>query len=175
MPANEVLAHCASQLARSSVSRSTNSLPILWLHCPSGANHVTRMYYFVVEWVTRRSQPRSKPSRSFSSCQMQLGLVKGEMLALLTCTCMRVGKSRPPQARRQGGFEGFTRTPLLAPKRFYIHCYSTFKCPTGPLVVSLLLRITTVQASLVAAMRVCSQRTNTERARVNCLRCCDES
>ena len=30
------------------------------------------------------------------------------------------------QARRQGGFEGFARTPLLAPKRFYIHCYSTF-------------------------------------------------
>ena len=32
----------------------------------------------------------------------------------------------PFQARRQGGFEGFARTPLLAPKRFYIHCYSTF-------------------------------------------------
>ena len=31
------------------------------------------------------------------------------------------------QARRQGGGStGFARTPLLAPKRFYIHCYSTF-------------------------------------------------
>ena len=26
----------------------------------------------------------------------------------------------------RGGSRGFARTPLLAPKRFYIHCYSTF-------------------------------------------------
>ena len=39
MPANEGLAYislpsCASKLARSSASRSTNSLLIPWLHCP---------------------------------------------------------------------------------------------------------------------------------------------
>ena len=27
----------------------------------------------------------------------EVGLVKGEILALLTCTCIRVGKSRPPK------------------------------------------------------------------------------
>ena len=29
----------------------------------------------------------------------------------------------------RGGSRGFARTPLLAPKRFYIHCYSTFWVP----------------------------------------------
>ena len=54
----------------------------------------------------------------------------------------------------RGGFEGFARTPLLASKRFYI--LSALPLESGPLVVSLLLRITAVQASLVATMQVCS-------------------
>ena len=51
------------------------------------------------------------------------------------------------QARRQGGFEGVRGVIYTA----IVH----FKSPTGPLV-SLLLRITAVQASLVAATQVCS-------------------
>ena len=75
------------------------------------------------------------------------------------------------QARRQGGFEGFARTPLLAYKTFYIHCFncmyilSALPLESGPLVVSLLLRITVVQASLVAAMQACSY--SPELARMN--------
>ena len=55
-----------------------------------------------------------------------------------------------------GGSRGFTRIPLWPPKDFINTAIVHFKCPTGPLVVSLLLRITAVQASLVAVMRVCS-------------------
>ena len=62
------------------------------------------------------------------------------------------------QAHRQGG--GGSRAslepPFWPPKEFIYTAIVHFKCPTGPLVVSLLLRITAVQASLVAALRVCS-------------------
>ena len=59
----------------------------------------------------------------------------------------------------RGGSRGFERTPLLASRRFYIHCFllnilSALPLESGPLVVSQLLRIAAVQASLVAAMRV---------------------
>ena len=37
-----------------------------------------------------------------------------------------VADSRPVG---RGGSRGFVRTPFLAPKRFYIHCYSTFLVP----------------------------------------------
>ena len=55
------------------------------------------------------------------------------------------------QARRRGGFE---RTPLLTYKRFYIHRLETVHLSvlpfeSGPLV-SLLTRITAIQANLVA-------------------------
>ena len=56
------------------------------------------------------------------------------------------------QARRQGGFEGVRSNP---PKDFIYTAIVHFKCPTGTLVL-LLLRITAIQATLVAAMRVCS-------------------
>ena len=53
-----------------------------------------------------------------------------------------------PVGRGGGGFEGVRSNPSFGPqKTAIVH----FKCPTGPLV-SLLLRITTVQASLVAAV-----------------------
>ena len=56
----------------------------------------------------------------------------------------------------RGGSRGFARTPCWPPKHFIYTTIVQFKCPTGPLVVSLILRITAVQPSLVAAMRVCS-------------------
>ena len=67
--------------------------------------------------------------------------------------------SRGPSKTRPVGREGsrgFARTPLLVSERFYIHRLTLhFKYPTvseiGALV-SLLLRITTVQTSVVAAM-----------------------
>ena len=55
----------------------------------------------------------------------------------------------------RGGSRGFVRTPFWLPKDFICTAIVHFKCPTGPLVL-LLLRITAVQASLVAAMWVCS-------------------
>ena len=102
MPAKEGLAYislpcCGSKLARSSASPSTNSLLIPWLHCPSCANHVTRMYlcHFTVKWPAGRRQNRKQAEPEFFPLS-DVGLVKGEILALLTCTCMQVGKSRPP-------------------------------------------------------------------------------
>ena len=56
----------------------------------------------------------------------------------------------------RGGSRGFARTPCWPPKHFIYTTIVHFKCPTGPLVVSLILRITAVQPSLVVAMRVCS-------------------
>ena len=50
---------------------------------------------------------------------------------------------------------GSLEPPFWPPKDFIYTAIVHFKCPTGPLV-SLLLRITAVQARLVAAMRVCS-------------------
>ena len=67
--------------------------------------------------------------------------------------CMKVDS----QARRQvggGGGGGSLEPPFWPPKDFIYTAIVHFKCPTGPLV-SLLLRIA-VQASLVAATRVCS-------------------
>ena len=52
----------------------------------------------------------------------------------------------------RGGSRGFAQTPLLAPKDFIYTAIVHFKCRTGPLV-SLLLRITAVQASLVVVSR----------------------
>ena len=52
----------------------------------------------------------------------------------------------------RGGSRRFARTPLL--EILYTEILSALPLESGPLVVSLLLRITVVQASLVAAMRV---------------------
>ena len=78
MPVNEGLAYisllrCASKLARSSATPSTNSL----------------------KWPAGRRQNRKLAEPEFFQLS-DAGLVKGEILALLSCTCMRVGKSRPP-------------------------------------------------------------------------------
>ena len=52
----------------------------------------------------------------------------------------------------RGGSRGFERTHLLTSKRFYIHLQTVhFSYPTICPLVSLLLRITAVQTSLVAA------------------------
>ena len=51
-----------------------------------------------------------------------------------------------------GGSRRFARTLLL--EILYTEILSALPLESGPLVVSLLLRITVVQASLVAAMRV---------------------
>ena len=85
------------------------------------------------------------------------------ILIVVTCmVCVLCSKERVicefckhVQARRQGGFEGFARTPFWPPKDSIYTAMVHFKCPTGSLV-SLLLRITAVQGSLVAATRVCS-------------------
>jgi len=99
MPANEGLAYislprCGSKLARSLASPSTNSLLILWLHCPSCVNDVTRNL-FAVKWPGGRRQNQKQAEPEFFLLS-DVGLVKGELLSLLTYTCMRVGKSRPP-------------------------------------------------------------------------------
>ena len=68
------------------------------------------------------------------------------------------------QARRQGGFEGVRSNPpppFWPPKEYIALLYilSALPLESGPLlalVVSLLLRITAVQASLVVAMWDCS-------------------
>ena len=52
----------------------------------------------------------------------------------------------------RGGSRGSLEPPFWPPKDFIYTAIVHFKCPTGPLV-SLLLRITAVQARLVAAMR----------------------
>ena len=51
----------------------------------------------------------------------------------------------------RGGSRGSLEPPFWPPKDFTYTAIVHFKCPTGPLV-SLLLRITAVQASLAAAM-----------------------
>ena len=59
---------------------------------------------------------------------------------------------------------GSLELPFWPPKDFIYTCFnciyilSALLLESGPLVVSQLLRITAVQASLVAAMRVCSWR-----------------
>ena len=60
---------------------------------------------------------------------------------------------------RQRGFEGVRANPPFGLQKIYIHCFnctflSALPLESGPLVVSQLLTITAVQASLVAAMRV---------------------
>ena len=47
------------------------------------------------EWPAGRRQNRKQAEPEFFPLS-DVGLVKGEILSLLTCTCMRVGKSRPP-------------------------------------------------------------------------------
>ena len=69
------------------------------------------------------------------------------------------------QARRQGGFEGVrSNSPFDLQTILYTLLYilSVLTFESGPLI-SLLLRITVVQTSLVAAMQVCSWRTSVER------------
>ena len=59
------------------------------------------------------------------------------------------------QAHRQGGFEGIHSNPPLGVQKILYTCIyilSALPLESGPLVVSLLLIITVVQASLVAAM-----------------------
>ena len=63
-------------------------------------------------------------------------------LMILFCLFRPVG--------RGGGSRGLLEPPFWPPKDFIYTAIVHFKCPTGPLV-SLLLRITAVQASLVAA------------------------
>ena len=69
----------------------------------------------------------------------------------------------------RGGSRELAQTPLLTSKRFYIHCLNVYilsvlAFESGPLV-SLQLRITTIQMGLVSVMRVCLWRTSTERAK----------
>ena len=74
------------------------------------------------------------------------------------------------QARRQGGFEGVRSNPLFGLQKILYtplnYTLSTLPFEIGPLA-SMLLRITAVKTSLVAAtgMRVYSWRTSAERAR----------
>ena len=67
---------------------------------------------------------------------------------MVTFEIMNIVQVQQIQARRQGGFEGFRSNPPLAPKDFIYTAIVHFKCRTSPLV-SLLLRITAVQASLI--------------------------
>ena len=48
-----------------------------------------------MKWPAGRRQNRKQVEPEFFPLS-DVGLVKGEILALLTCTCMRVGKSCPP-------------------------------------------------------------------------------
>ena len=48
-----------------------------------------------VEMAAGRGQNRKQANAEFFHLS-EVGFVKGEILALLTCTCVRVGKSRPP-------------------------------------------------------------------------------
>ena len=71
-----------------------------------------------------------------------------------------------PIGRGGGGSRELVQTPPLTSKRFYIHrlnvyILSMLVFESGPLV-SLQLRITTVQMGLVSSMRVCSWRTSKE-------------
>ena len=81
-----------------------------------------------------------------------------------------------PIDRGGGGFEGVRSNPPFCLQKILYTPPVHFKSPmfeSGPLV-SLLLRITTVQTSLVAAMRaVCSRITSAERMR-KLLHRCDE-
>ena len=84
------------------------------------------------------------------------------------------------QARRQGGgFEGVRSNPPFGLQKDFIHRLTVhFKCPipfeSGPLA-SMLLTITIVQTTLVAAMRVCSWRIiSAQNAHVSSLCRCDE-
>ena len=71
---------------------------------------------------------------------------------MVTFEIMNIVQVQQIQARRQGGFEGFRSNPPLAPKDFIYTAIVHFKCRTSPLV-SLLLRITAVQASLIVVSR----------------------
>ena len=85
----------------------------------------------------------------------------------------RLIESRPVG---RGGSRGFARTPpfglqKILNARLTVHFNCTFQI--DPLA-SMILRITAVKTSLVAAMRLGSRRTSAERACVSCLRRCDE-
>ena len=45
---------------------------------------------------------------------------------MVTFEIMNIVQVQQIQARRQGGFEGVSLEPPFGPKRFHIHCYSTF-------------------------------------------------
>ena len=102
MPANEGLAYislsrCASKQARSSAIPSTNSLLIAWLHCPimresCDKNVIMPLRGEMAGWEKAKRKQAEPEFFPLSDA----GLVKGEILGLLSCTCMRVGKSRPP-------------------------------------------------------------------------------
>ena len=73
MPANEGLAYislpsCASKLARSSASRSTNSLLVPWLHCPfmresCDKNVIMPLRSEMASW--KKTKPEASPARIF--------------------------------------------------------------------------------------------------------------
>ena len=93
MPSNEGLAYislplCGSKLARSS---STSSLLIPWLHCPMpimcescDKNVIVPLRGEMASWM--KAKPEASRAGTFSL--LDVGLVKGEILVLLTCTCV---------------------------------------------------------------------------------------
>ena len=92
---------------------------------------------------------------------------------------LRRGNLSTMSGPRQGGFEGVRSNPPFGLEIKFMHrltvYLSALPFESGSLV-SLLLRIATVQMSLVAAMRgVCSRRTSAERARKLFIHPCDES
>ena len=104
------------------------------------------------------------------------------MLFMLNICSTNEGTLCPaiPRPVGRGGSRGFARTPLLELQKIFmytskLHILSILPLESGPLV-SLLLRITAVQTSLVAAtvVRVCSCGGPARNARVSCLRRCDE-
>ena len=85
---------CASKLARSSARRT---LLKPWLHCPftresCDKNVIMPLRVEMAAW--RRTKPEASRAGTFHLSEVDF--VKGEILALLTCTWIRVGKSRPP-------------------------------------------------------------------------------
>ena len=88
---------CASKLARSSARRSNNSLLKPWLHCPFTRESCDKnvIMPFALKWPAGGGQNRKQAEPEFFHLS-EVDFVKGEILALLTCTWIRVGKSRPP-------------------------------------------------------------------------------
>ena len=89
----------------------------------------------MVKWPAGRRQNRKQAEPEFFPLSA-VGLVKVEILALLTCTCMRVGKSRPPSVTEiwsqiANGCSCFSQEV----RALYNRCTSRTCLPTGVLKV----------------------------------------